>query len=42
VIRLEPPLIITKDEIETFIDALDKILSRGIVRIVMDYAKNFL
>ena len=42
VIRLEPPLIVTRDHIDTFSDALDSLLSRGITRIVTDYAKNFL
>jgi Ornithine/acetylornithine aminotransferase len=42
VIRLEPPLIVTPEQIDTFADALDNLLSRGIVRIVTDYTKNFL
>ncbi|MFQ6024050.1 MAG: aspartate aminotransferase family protein [Acidiferrobacterales bacterium] len=42
VIRLEPPLIVNRDQIDTFVDALDSLLSRGITRIVRDYAKYFL
>lgn len=42
VIRLEPPLIVTSEQIDTFVDALDSLLSRGITRIVTDYTKNFL
>lgn len=40
VIRLEPPLIATRQDIDTFVDALDDLLSRGIVRIVADFIKN--
>ncbi len=39
VIRLEPPLIVRRKEIDTFVDALDDLLSRGIVRIVRDFIK---
>jgi acetylornithine/succinyldiaminopimelate/putrescine aminotransferase len=42
VIRLEPPLIITKDHIEIFIRALEDLLSRGVSGLVMMYAKLFL
>lgn len=42
VIRLEPPLIVTRAQIDEFCDALDDLLSRGITRIVMGYAKHFL
>lgn len=42
VMRLEPPLIVTREQMDTLIAALDDILSRGITRIVADYAKNFL
>jgi ornithine--oxo-acid transaminase len=42
VIRLQPPLIVTSDEIDRFIDALDEVLGRGITRIIMSYTKNFL
>jgi acetylornithine/succinyldiaminopimelate/putrescine aminotransferase len=42
VIRLEPPLIVTRAEVDQFCDALDSLLSRGITRIVMDYGKQFL
>jgi acetylornithine/succinyldiaminopimelate/putrescine aminotransferase len=41
VIRLEPPLIVSRQEVDTFCDALDDLLSRGITRIVMGYAKHF-
>jgi acetylornithine/succinyldiaminopimelate/putrescine aminotransferase len=37
VIRLEPPLIVTRDHIDAFIGALDDLLGRGIARIVTDY-----
>ncbi|WP_217602348.1 aspartate aminotransferase family protein [Chitinophaga sp. GbtcB8] len=40
VIRIEPPLIITADEVNTFINALDEVLSRGLARIVLSYIKN--
>ena len=42
VIRLEPPLIVTRAQIDAFCDALDELLSRGITRIVMGFAKQFL
>ena len=42
VIRLEPPLIVTREQIDTLVDALDEVLSRGISRIVKDYAARFL
>jgi ornithine--oxo-acid transaminase len=42
VIRLEPPLIVSEDEITRFINALDEILSRGISSIVMGYLKGFM
>jgi len=38
VIRLEPPLIVTREHIDTFVRALDDLLGRGITRIVSDYA----
>jgi acetylornithine/succinyldiaminopimelate/putrescine aminotransferase len=37
VIRLEPPLTITKAHVDQFCDALDDLLGRGVVRIVKDY-----
>ncbi len=40
VIRLEPPLICTRDHVETFIDALDSLLARGIISIVKDFVKS--
>jgi acetylornithine/succinyldiaminopimelate/putrescine aminotransferase len=38
VIRLEPPLIVTREQIDYFVDSLDSILGRGVARIVGDYA----
>ena len=40
VIRLEPPLICSRDDVDTFVDALDDLLSRGIVAIVKDFVKS--
>ena len=42
VIRLEPPLIVKQKEIDIFVDALDDLLSRGVTRIVTDYARKIL
>ena len=42
VIRLEPPLIVTEIEIETFVNALDEVLARGIATIIKDYAKGLI
>ena len=39
VIRLEPPLIVKREHIDTLIEAMDNLLARGITRIVTDYAK---
>lgn len=39
VIRLEPPLIVRKKDIDTLVHSLDELLSRGIVRIVRDFIK---
>lgn len=39
VIRLEPPLIAKREDCDTFINALDDLLSRGITRIVTDYLR---
>ena len=39
VIRLEPPLVVTREQIDTFVDALDDLLSRGVTRIVTAFAK---
>ena len=38
VIRLEPPRIVGRKEIDVFVDAMDDLLSRGILRIVKDFA----
>lgn len=40
VIRLEPPLICEKEHVDQFVDALDSLLSRGIVSIVKDFVKS--
>jgi acetylornithine/succinyldiaminopimelate/putrescine aminotransferase len=37
VIRLEPPLTITREHVDAFVDAYDDILSRGVVGIVKDF-----
>ncbi|MBB3949509.1 aspartate aminotransferase family protein [Aureimonas jatrophae] len=39
VIRLEPPLICSHDNVDQFCDALDDLLGRGIVSIVKDFVK---
>jgi len=39
VIRLEPPLIATREDCDRFIDAFDDLLGRGITRIVTDYLR---
>jgi acetylornithine/succinyldiaminopimelate/putrescine aminotransferase len=40
VIRLEPPLIVERAQIDQFCDALDGLLARGVVTIVKDYIAN--
>ncbi|EHK56115.1 aspartate aminotransferase family protein [Allomesorhizobium alhagi] len=40
VIRLEPPLICQSEHVDRFVDALDSLLSRGIVSIVKDFVKS--
>ncbi len=40
VIRLEPPLICRREHVDTFVGALDSLLSRGIVGIVKDFVKS--
>ncbi len=40
VIRLEPPLICGREHVDQFIEALDGLLSRGIVAIVKDFVKS--
>ena len=42
VIRLEPPLIVKRDEIDTFVDALDQLLAGGVTQIVSDFLKGAL
>jgi acetylornithine/succinyldiaminopimelate/putrescine aminotransferase len=39
VIRLEPPLIVQKEHIDTLIAAFDSLLGRGVTKIVTDYLK---
>jgi len=39
VIRLEPPLVVTRDQVDTMVDALDDVLGRGFTRIAMDYVR---
>ena len=39
VIRLEPPLICTTENVDAFITALDEVLSRGVVKIVTDFVR---
>jgi len=39
VIRLEPPLIVQREHVDTFVNSLDDLLSRGITRIVTDFIK---
>jgi acetylornithine/succinyldiaminopimelate/putrescine aminotransferase len=40
VIRLEPPLIARRADVDTFCNALDDLLGRGVVRIVTDFLKS--
>ncbi len=40
VIRLEPPLIASREHVDQFITALDKVLDRGIIKIVTDFLKS--
>lgn len=39
VIRLEPPLICTRENVDEFITALDEVMSRGVVKIVTDFVR---
>ena len=39
VIRLEPPLICTRENVDEFIAAFDEVLSRGVVKIVTDFVR---
>ena len=39
VIRLEPPLICTRENVDEFITALEEVLSRGVVKIVTDFVR---
>ncbi len=40
VIRLEPPLICQREHVDTFVDALDSLLGRGVISIVKDFVKS--
>ncbi len=40
VVRLLPPLICGRDHVDTLVDAMDDLLSRGIVAIVRDFVKS--
>ena len=40
VIRLQPPLIATRAHVDIFVDALDAVLSGGVVRIVTDFIRS--
>ena len=40
VVRLQPPLIATRENVDQFITALDTILSAGVVKIVSDFIKS--
>ncbi len=40
VVRLQPPLITTRENVDQFIAALDKVLSGGVVKIVTDFVKS--
>jgi len=39
VIRLEPPLVIGAEHIDQLVDGLDRLLARGVVRLVRDYLR---
>ena len=39
VIRLEPPLIVNREQVDYFVDSLREILGRGITRIIADYLR---
>lgn len=40
VVRLQPPLITTRQHVDQFITALDKVLAGGVVKIVTDFIKS--
>ena len=40
VVRLEPPLICERHHVDQFIAALDHVLSKGLIRIVLDFVQN--
>ena len=39
VVRLEPPLICQREHVDMFVDALERLLSKGIVGVVKDFSK---
>ena len=41
VMRLEPPLIVTEEEVRGFIAAVEKLLGRGMTAIATSYVKGF-
>lgn len=41
VIRLEPPLIVTEEQVRHFIDTLDRLLSWGVTAIATRFVKGF-
>ena len=42
VMRLDPPLIVTGERVDSFVKAFDSLLGRGITRIITNYAKHFM
>jgi len=42
VIRLEPPLIVSRKDVDQFITAFESLLSAGVTKIITKYATNFL
>ena len=40
ILHIMPPLIVEKDHLDHFVNALDSILSRGLVRIVGEFLKD--
>ena len=42
VIRLEPPLIVKREEVDEFVNAFESLLSAGVTKIITKYAANFL
>jgi putrescine aminotransferase len=42
VLRFEPPLIVTKEEIDLAVDALDRVLSLGLGRLALSIGKSMI